>query len=295
MAWIESHQSLGEHPKTKKLCRLLGISKAQAIGHLHMLWWWALDYAQDGSLARYDDLDVAIGAEWEGDEAAFVGALASSGFLDNDRLIHDWHDYAGKLIERRERNAQRMRDARAGNDPDTNNERASHVQGTQRARVQLQNQPNQTKPTEPTQPPPQPPKGERVRASKPMDLSGFDEWYEIYPRHVGRTPAEAEWSRLKPDDRAAALVAIRAQLSWPTFAAVPIDKIPHPTTWLHQRRWTDEPPRGPTSHPGSNGRRLSVVEQNKNNLEEAKRILMARHDRQDREPDIIETQGSMSR
>lgn len=185
MAWIESHQSLGEHPKTKKLCRILGISKAQAIGHLHMLWWWALDYAQDGSLARYDDLDIAIGAEWEGDQSGFVTALESSGFLDSDRRIHDWHDYAGKLIERRERNAQRMRDARANDDSDTDGTRAAHVQRTQRARVQLQNQPNQpnhtggTPPVVPQSPPvppaPPPPKEPKPRTER---QKAADELYE---------------------------------------------------------------------------------------------------------------------
>ena len=53
MAWIESHQELANHPKTKRFKRALGISTPQAIGHLHLLWWWALDYAQDGSLAAF--------------------------------------------------------------------------------------------------------------------------------------------------------------------------------------------------------------------------------------------------
>jgi hypothetical protein len=159
MAWLESHQSLGEHPKTKKLCRLLGIPKREAVGTLHLLWWWALDYAEDGDLTRYDALDIAIGADWDKNETEFVDSLVSAGFLDRNEtalVIHDWHDYAGKLIERRERNAQRMRDARASYETDTNNERATHVQGTQRARAKLQNrtQPNSTVPTEPTKPNP---------------------------------------------------------------------------------------------------------------------------------------------
>lgn len=246
MAWLESHQSLGEHPKTKKLCRILNISKREAVGTLHLLWWWALDYAEDGDLSRYDDLDIAIGADWDQSETDFVNALVSAGFLDRDGdqlFIHDWRDYAGKLIERREKNAQRMRDARANHDQSTNNERASHVQGTMHARAELQ---NQTKPTEPdhTEPtPPHPPKGERVRPIKPLDLTGFEEFYEIFPRHVGRDPAEKAWARLSPDERTAAIAAIRVQITWPTFTDVPPDKIPHPTTWLNQGRWKDEPDR----------------------------------------------------
>lgn len=144
--WIESHQELGSHPKTQKLARILGLSKPTVVGHLQYLWWWATDYAQDGDLSRFDSLDIAIGAEWEGNPDLFLDALIRAGFVDGGEglCIHDWHDYAGKLIERREKNAARMRDARAG----TKTERAAHVQGTQRARATLPNktQHNKTEP-----------------------------------------------------------------------------------------------------------------------------------------------------
>jgi len=39
VAWIESHQTLGQHPKTRKLARLLNISAPTAVGHLQFLWW----------------------------------------------------------------------------------------------------------------------------------------------------------------------------------------------------------------------------------------------------------------
>lgn len=136
MAYIESHQELGSHPKTRKLARLLGISRVTAVGHLQFLWWWATDYAGDGCLARFDPLDIAVGAEWDGDPEAFLAALIDAGFVDPDRAIHDWDLYGGKLAERRTRNAERMRAARAREAHDT--DRAEHVQHTQRARVQLE-------------------------------------------------------------------------------------------------------------------------------------------------------------
>jgi hypothetical protein len=45
MAWIEAHQELAHHPKIRRLARELGVPKAQAIGHLLMLWLWAVSYA----------------------------------------------------------------------------------------------------------------------------------------------------------------------------------------------------------------------------------------------------------
>lgn len=116
MAWIESHQELARHPKTKRLARLLGVSLPAAIGHLHFLWWWAMDYAQDGDLSRYDEYDIADACGWEGDEKQIVDALIESGFVDktdDGLVIHDWYDYAGRLIEKREQNRERKRRSRA--------------------------------------------------------------------------------------------------------------------------------------------------------------------------------------
>lgn len=115
MAWIESHESLPGHPKTKRLCRLLKISSVQAVGHLHYLWWWALKHAQDGDLSRYTALDIADACDWIGDEEEFVNALITSGFIDSTvegNCIHHWYDYAGKLLELRMKDAERKRNIR---------------------------------------------------------------------------------------------------------------------------------------------------------------------------------------
>lgn len=123
MAWIESNEELAAHPKTKKAARLLEIAIPTMLGHLHLLWWWCLKYAQDGDLSQYEADDLADAAAWEGDATRFVRALLdcgpgeSFGFLeqseDGGLMVHDWMDYAGKLIERRQVNARRMKDARA--------------------------------------------------------------------------------------------------------------------------------------------------------------------------------------
>ena len=106
MAWIESHQQMKDHPKTKRLAKLLGISIPTAIGHMHCLWYWALEYAQDGNLTDFTPDEIAEAALWGGSAQAFVDALigcgvgGGAGFLDGDPLrVHDWYDYAGKLLE----------------------------------------------------------------------------------------------------------------------------------------------------------------------------------------------------
>jgi DnaD/phage-associated family protein len=100
MAWIESHQSLRDHRKTKALRRVLKIKTPQAIGHLHLLWWWCLDNAPDGNLSDIPSEDLAEAAEWTGDPGKFVSALLDAGFIDRDTgQLHDWMDYSGGYLE----------------------------------------------------------------------------------------------------------------------------------------------------------------------------------------------------
>ena len=62
MAWIEAHQTLNNHPKLKRAARLAGVEQVAMIGYLMRLWWWCLDYAQDGIVTPYspDDIEDAV-------------------------------------------------------------------------------------------------------------------------------------------------------------------------------------------------------------------------------------------
>ena len=54
VAWIKSHQDLKDHPKLLQLCQMTGLNKAEAIGNLHIFWWWVLAYAEDGDLSKFN-------------------------------------------------------------------------------------------------------------------------------------------------------------------------------------------------------------------------------------------------
>lgn len=115
MAWIESHQGLANHPKTRKVMRRLGVSAPVVVGHLHFLWWWALDFAQDGEITQYDAYDIADACHWQGDAEKLYESLIEAGFIDiidNCTFLHDWYDYAGKLIEIRKKDALRKKKSR---------------------------------------------------------------------------------------------------------------------------------------------------------------------------------------
>lgn len=110
MAWIKSCQELLNHPKTSELAFLLDEEIYSTIGRLHMLWWWALDYAKDGDLSNIKSRIIAQKVGWSGDPEQLINALVESGFLDrtDDGLfIHDWDDYTGGFTEKREKERAR--------------------------------------------------------------------------------------------------------------------------------------------------------------------------------------------
>ena len=167
MAWIEAHQELPRHPKTKRFARMLKISIPQAVGHLFMFWWWALDYAENGDLSRYDADDLADAAQWDGDPEEFLKAMiecgpgGSYGFIEKNEsgmFVHDWEMYSGRLVEKREKNRQRQANGRKNKTENKNSKpvtRESHVTDKSVAREsqgyttqQNTTQHNRTEPTE---------------------------------------------------------------------------------------------------------------------------------------------------
>src|SRR5690348_2234896 len=116
MAYIETHQALLTHRKTLRLSRLIGIDRWGVAGRLMALWSWALDNAQEGVIAHEDSDILADVMGWDGEPSELCHALVTAGFLDqhaNHYAIHDWMDYAGRLIEKRKSDAERKRLARA--------------------------------------------------------------------------------------------------------------------------------------------------------------------------------------
>lgn len=154
MAWIESHTSLARHPKTIRLAKALDTSVPAAIGHLHLLWWWALEYAQDGDLSQYEPDEIAEAACYEGDGGEFLAALQRARFVESDGQLHDWEDYAGRLLEKRRTDADRVkrwRDARRTETPPPSINSADdtrNVRGTYAVTVPNRTVPNRTVPNQ---------------------------------------------------------------------------------------------------------------------------------------------------
>lgn len=144
MAWIEIHQSLINHKKTIALAEELDMQEVHVVGHLVAFWLWALDNVQDGVLDGVTPRMVERAAQWNGDSGKLVHSMLVSGFLNEKHgqmEIHDWFDYAGRLINKKKENAKRMREARSTKMLETKVSRATNVQNTNDAHAGATNQP----------------------------------------------------------------------------------------------------------------------------------------------------------
>jgi len=281
LAWIEIHQSLPTHKKTLLASDALGITPVHLMGHMVAFWLWALDNVPDGDLDNISPRVIARAAQWEGDPEQFVGALISVGFIDetgNGLAIHDWYDYAGRLIERRiaerERSRQRRAAAQKGNTKTTAG-RPPVDHATTVGTVQYPTVPNSTDKeyicaTEAHNDSDENDEEQQERQSnidkdkkqprKPFrsikQQDRFDTFWEEYPRKRSKGQAEKTWIKLDPDDATFECILegldnAKRSIDWQKDGG---QYIPYPSTWLNAKGWEDEYEEGPLN--GANSRHL---------------------------------------
>jgi hypothetical protein len=73
--------------------------------------------------------------------------------------------------------------------------------------------------------------------------NGFLEFWKLYPRHVGKGNAQAEWSKIKPNGYLVQkiLAGLARQRQNPRWYVEHLRWCPLAATWLHGRRWDDDP------------------------------------------------------
>ena len=85
--------ALPSHPKTKKLIKKAG---TDAAWRLVCLFLWAAQNRPDGVLSGMSAEDIELAVDWTGEDGAFVDALISVGFIEEENgefIIHDWHEH----------------------------------------------------------------------------------------------------------------------------------------------------------------------------------------------------------
>lgn len=119
MAWLKIYQSIREHRKILDAADALKVEPPYMIGLLTSFWLWALDNAPNGDVTDISARNIARAAQWNGDADELLQAFISAGLLDQSEedqtvlQIHDWEEYAGTLIQEREKEKNRSRQRRA--------------------------------------------------------------------------------------------------------------------------------------------------------------------------------------
>lgn len=79
-----------------------------------------------------------------------------------------------------------------------------------------------------------------LKVTPSASAEAFDEFWAIYPRKEGKGAARKAWAKatktLEPSELIAAVIAYAERTTGAEKRF-----IPHPTTWLNQERWADEP------------------------------------------------------
>jgi hypothetical protein len=129
LPWI---QLASDWKGNKKAIRLrVFLEDEWAWAYVVSLWCWTAQHQGDGLIEGPGALSViAEAAGWKGDPKHFVDCLLRAELLDettNGYAVHDWADYAGAHIEKREKERKRLRTYR--NRTRTKRVRSAYVHG----------------------------------------------------------------------------------------------------------------------------------------------------------------------
>src|SRR5690606_13086647 len=92
--------------------------------------------------------------------------------------------------------------------------------------------------------PPTPKRRKKSKSLTPEQLARFERWYSVFPRKVNRAKAEEKWAEIDPDDELTDVMVSKTE-EWaasPDWTKDGGQYVPHPATWLHNKRWTDGAP-----------------------------------------------------
>lgn len=229
MPWFSVDDGFYDHPKVVELQSSPGWERALALWVLCGS--WASKHLTDGQIP------TTIASRMGGDDAS-IGLLISSGLWKKNVAGFCFHDWSARnpskkdVLERRRKTAERVEKFR---------EKKANVTESVTPLPTTLLTPLVTAPfrrggegigSDPES------GSDRVKKSAgyPPD---FLQFWEAYPRKVGKGAAFRVWKRDKPplDAVIAALAWQRRLLDWTKDGGI---YVPHPSTYLSARRWEDE-------------------------------------------------------
>jgi len=264
MPYLNLDPDYFDHPKTRRLKSLLD---SCADVYPIRLWAYVAKYhCEDADLGDYAEAELAGIMGYAGDPSIIVTAMLRVGFLVKDGAgrthVKDWAAHEGHIAAYRRRAivANNSRWGKlAGNNAPSN---ATSI--SKESPNQPTNQPYQPTKTDTVkiggveqgpaipadQDKPQKPgsKGnQRPRKSSAAgDNPGFNAFWVSYPKKIAKEAARRIYERISPSEELNAVIisAVQAWSKSPQWTKDGGQFIPHAATWLNQKRWQDEIPKG---------------------------------------------------
>ena len=83
----------------------------------------------------------------------------------------------------------------------------------------------------------------------------FEQFWRVYPNRKAKAKAETAWLKLNPSNELfeTLMAALAAQSLSPDWVKDEGQFVPHPATWINQRRWEDEVNHASSPQPGRSG------------------------------------------
>ena len=267
--WVQVYSNLTTHPKTARLAQELKLQSQVtsppviATGIIVSIWLWAIQNAYSGDLSNVPDDAIADACRWKKDPRDLIEALIAAGFVDPDRKLHSWENYAILLMDaednRREKTRERVQRYRSKRNDSKNAEENKPTNGDCNAGVTvtqtLQERygnalvrecnaatiPNQTIPiilesscanasenaTE-----------KRVKTSEVN--ANFEQFWAAYPKKKSKATALKAFQKIRDVPLETMLAALEVQKRSRDWLKGGGQYIPYPATWLNQRRFEDE-------------------------------------------------------
>ena len=206
---------------------------------------------------------VEASAQWPGEDEVFFAALKDGGWLDEVSPgvwgAHDYWDHCPAYVTERLRKRRQREDNRRqslaglGDVPGLSQDIPPPVPGQSQdgpqnvvpyAEPEALAEAYPEEPQDTDRPPkaPPPPPAEAEDDAPVRYPAHFEEFWEAYPRKVGKRDALRSWVKARITNRLASKIveAVKAQRSWAQWTKEGGRYIPNPATWLNQGRWEDE-------------------------------------------------------
>ena len=227
-----------DHWRTRMVVDMLG---GDALAPVYIMRLWAHCQNRKSDTFAIPPSGIKALCHFTGDAQVLEDALIAAEYLVRDGqqvTVVGWAQKNAQLIAAWENGA---RGGRPKKEPSANREEAQWAPGEN---------PREThgKPTgNPLAAEKKPIREDKRREEEPPltpPAGGFEEFWQAYPRKVGKDAARKAFERRKPDTELLSqmLAAIRAQAASEQWRKDGGQFIPYPATWLNEGRWQDVVP-----------------------------------------------------